>query len=106
MTTRSWTPTACSTVNQYATWQSATPSPKAWAMLTAAAPNSLRGWADRVAEGLGAVDPQAQYVNLAIRGRLLIPIPEEQLPHALELKPQPRHLLRRWQRHHATQRGY
>ena len=50
-------------------------------------PNSLRGWADRVAEGLGAVDPQVQYANLAIRGRLLIPILEEQLPAALELKP-------------------
>ena len=50
-------------------------------------PNSLRGWADRVAEGLGAVDPQAQYANLAIRGRLLIPILEEQLPAALDLKP-------------------
>lgn len=50
-------------------------------------PNGLRGWADRVAEGLGAVDPQAQYANLAIRGRLLIPILEEQLPAALALKP-------------------
>ena len=36
-------------------------------------PNSLRGWADRVAEGIGAVDPQAQYANLAIRGRFFAP---------------------------------
>ncbi|WP_298593109.1 SGNH/GDSL hydrolase family protein, partial [uncultured Rothia sp.] len=50
-------------------------------------PNNLRGWADRVAEGIGAVDPQAQYANLAIRGRLLIPILEEQLPAALDLCP-------------------
>ena len=50
-------------------------------------PNSLRGWADRVAEGIGAVDPQAQYANLAIRGRLLGPILDEQLPRALDLCP-------------------
>ncbi len=36
-------------------------------------PNSLRGWADRVAEGIGAVDPQAQYANLAIRGACSVP---------------------------------
>ncbi|MDY6051729.1 MAG: SGNH/GDSL hydrolase family protein [Rothia sp. (in: high G+C Gram-positive bacteria)] len=50
-------------------------------------PNGVRGWADRVAEQLMLADPKAQYANLAIRGRLLVPIIEEQLEPALELKP-------------------
>ena len=34
-----------------------------------------RGWADRVAEGLAAYsDEPVTYANLAIRGRLLVPI--------------------------------
>ncbi|KAB2343445.1 SGNH/GDSL hydrolase family protein [Actinomadura rudentiformis] len=50
-----------------------------------------RGWADRVAEGLATansgVNDGVMYANLAIRGRLLDPIVTEQLPAALELKP-------------------
>ena len=50
-------------------------------------PNGVRGWTDRVAEQFMLADPKAQYANLAIRGRLLVPIIEEQLEPALELKP-------------------
>jgi lysophospholipase L1-like esterase len=47
---------------------------------------SVRGWADDVAAGIAAVTP-VEYVNLAIRGRLLEPIVREQLEVALALKP-------------------
>lgn len=50
-------------------------------------PNGVRGWADRVAEQFMLSDPQALYANLAIRGRLLRPIVDEQLQAALDLKP-------------------
>lgn len=50
-------------------------------------PNGVRGWADRVASAIGSVDPDATYANLAIRGRLLTPILDEQLPVALDLCP-------------------
>ena len=50
-------------------------------------PNGVRGWADRVAEEFMQADPEALYANLAIRGRLLIPILEEQLEAAIDLKP-------------------
>ena len=50
-------------------------------------PNGVRGWADRVAAAIGSVDPEATYANLAIRGRLLNPIIDEQLPVALDLCP-------------------
>lgn len=43
----------------------------------------MRGWADRLAEYLHV----EQYANLAIRGRLLESIVTDQLPAALELKP-------------------
>jgi lysophospholipase L1-like esterase len=49
-----------------------------------------RGWADRVAEGLAAAGPEpVHYANLAIRGRLLVPIVTDQLPAALALDPLP-----------------
>lgn len=49
---------------------------------------SVRGWADRVAQGLAdATGQPIQYANLAIRGRLLAPIVDEQLDAALALKP-------------------
>lgn len=54
-----------------------------------ARPNGLRGWADRVAEALAA-QPGAddfRYANLAIRGRTLRPILDEQLEPALALGP-------------------
>lgn len=50
----------------------------------------FRGWADRLAEHLTQSpigSPRLRYANLAIRGRLLAAIVEEQLPRALELKP-------------------
>ena len=50
-------------------------------------PNQVRGWADRVADAIGARDAQAQYANLAIRGYLMDQIMDEQLAPALELKP-------------------
>lgn len=50
-------------------------------------PNGVRGWADRVAKQLSKADPQWQYVNLGIRSRRLEQIVEEQIPVALELKP-------------------
>ncbi len=49
---------------------------------------SPRGWADRFAQHLADVaDEPVQYANLAIRGRLLHPILDEQLEPALALKP-------------------
>ena len=49
---------------------------------------SVRGWADLVAQGLAnATGQPVQYANLAIRGRLLAPIIEEQLEPALALRP-------------------
>lgn len=50
-------------------------------------PNGVRGWADRVAEQLGAVDPGFGYANLAIRGRKLRQILAEQVDAAVALKP-------------------
>ena len=48
----------------------------------------VRGWADLVAEGLAAAaGGPVRYANLAIRGRLLGPIIDEQLPAALALEP-------------------
>ncbi|RFA13043.1 SGNH hydrolase [Subtercola boreus] len=47
-----------------------------------------RGWADRVAEVLSAqVDGEFSYANLAIRGRLIRQILDEQVEPALALKP-------------------
>jgi len=46
-----------------------------------------RGWADRVAEVLAEQAPDFAYANLAIRGRLLQGIWDEQVPAALELHP-------------------
>lgn len=52
-----------------------------------ARPNGVRGWADRAAEALGRHDPGFGYANLAIRGRKLGPILDEQLEPALALEP-------------------
>ena len=52
-----------------------------------ARPNGVRGWADRVAEVLGRDVPDFGYANLAIRGRKLRPILDEQLEPALALEP-------------------
>ncbi|MCC3277014.1 SGNH/GDSL hydrolase family protein [Arthrobacter sp. zg-Y40] len=50
-------------------------------------PGGNRGWADRVAEELASGQPDFAYANLAIRGRLLNQIVDEQLEPALALKP-------------------
>lgn len=50
-------------------------------------PNGVRGWADRVAEQLGAANPDFGYANLAIRGRKLRQIMAEQVDAAVELNP-------------------
>jgi lysophospholipase L1-like esterase len=50
-------------------------------------PGGHRGWADRVAEVLSASTDDFAYANLAIRGRLLQQIADEQVDAALELKP-------------------
>ncbi len=46
-----------------------------------------RGWADRVAEVLGAQVPDFAYANLAVRGKLIGQIVEDQIEPALALKP-------------------
>lgn len=49
---------------------------------------TVRGWADLVAQGWAAARGEAiSYANLAIRGRLIWQIVEEQLEPALALKP-------------------
>lgn len=50
-------------------------------------PGGHRGWADRVAEVLAEQTEDLAYANLAIRGRLLAQILDEQAPAALELRP-------------------
>lgn len=50
-------------------------------------PNGVRGWADRVAEELARTRPDFAYANLAIRGRLLGQIVDEQLEPAIALEP-------------------
>lgn len=50
-------------------------------------PGGHRGWADRVAEVLAEQTGDFAYANLAIRGRLLQQILDEQVEPALELKP-------------------
>jgi lysophospholipase L1-like esterase len=53
-----------------------------------ARPNGWRGWADRVAEALAAsAGPEFGYANLAIRGRKLPAIIDEQVAPALALGP-------------------
>ena len=50
-------------------------------------PGGHRGWADRVAEELARGRDDFAYANLAIRGRLLNQIIDEQLQPAIELRP-------------------
>ena len=45
------------------------------------------GWADRVSEVLALREPDFKYANLAIRGRKLNDIVHNQLPVALDMKP-------------------
>src|SRR4051794_13204142 len=48
---------------------------------------TYRGWADLVASRLAAEASGFRYANLAVRGRLFRAIVEEQVPVALEMKP-------------------
>ncbi|MFD8494078.1 SGNH/GDSL hydrolase family protein [Amycolatopsis sp. NPDC059657] len=48
---------------------------------------SMRGWADRLAEVLAAGRPEFRYANLALRGKMLAEIMDEQVPVALAMKP-------------------
>ncbi|PRY70473.1 lysophospholipase L1-like esterase [Glaciihabitans tibetensis] len=50
-------------------------------------PGGFRGWADRVAEVLSLQTTDFAYANLAIRGRLLQQVIDEQIDPALELHP-------------------
>lgn len=50
-------------------------------------PGGFRGWADRVAEVLNAKTDHFSYANLAIRGRLLQQVMDEQIDPALALRP-------------------
>ena len=52
-----------------------------------ASPGGNRGWADRMAEVLGSKTEDFAYANLAVRGRLLQQIIDEQIEPALELRP-------------------
>ncbi|WP_222193188.1 SGNH/GDSL hydrolase family protein [Modestobacter italicus] len=53
------------------------------------APDVFRGWADRLAGHLAAASPtgEVEYANLAIRGRLLAQVLDEQVPVALAARP-------------------
>src|SRR3954451_17635956 len=48
--------------------------------------SGFRGWADRLAEILAAIEPDLQYANLAVRGKLARQVRESQLEPALALK--------------------
>jgi len=50
-------------------------------------PGGLRGWADRFAEVLSSHNPGLAYANLAVRGKLIRQITEEQLAPAIDLQP-------------------
>jgi len=49
--------------------------------------SGFRGWADRLAETLAAIEPDLRYANLAVRGKLAAQVAEEQLEPALALEP-------------------
>ncbi|MGP4019471.1 SGNH/GDSL hydrolase family protein [Saccharopolyspora sp. 5N708] len=56
--------------------------------LADADPNGgFRGWADRLAEHLTAVNPDLRYANLAVRGKLVRQIVADQVPQAIALRP-------------------
>lgn len=46
-----------------------------------------RGWADRLAEKLATLNPDFRYANLAVRGRRIGQVYEEQLQPALQMSP-------------------
>jgi lysophospholipase L1-like esterase len=52
-----------------------------------AADGGYRGWADRFAERLAIQQPGLRYANLAIRGKTLRQVAEDQVPVAIALRP-------------------
>ncbi len=54
---------------------------------------NYRGWADRVADVLTKSDPDFTYINLAIRGKLLQQVSDDQLPVALTYVQGPKTLI-------------
>lgn len=52
-----------------------------------ASPNGLRGWADHVAVALAQPNPDLRYANLAVRGRRMDEILDEQVHTAAMLEP-------------------
>src|ERR1700757_1646498 len=46
-----------------------------------------RGWADRFAEKLAAPHPGLRYANLAVRGKGVREVAEEQVPQAIAMSP-------------------
>ncbi|GAA1613550.1 SGNH/GDSL hydrolase family protein [Leucobacter chromiireducens] len=50
-------------------------------------PGGLRGWADRFAEVLASTDEDFSYANLAVRGKLIQQIADEQVAVAQDLRP-------------------
>ena len=50
-------------------------------------PGGLRGWADRFAEVLAEHNSDLAYANLAVRGKLIRQITDEQLEAAIDLRP-------------------
>jgi len=46
-----------------------------------------RGWADRFAEMLAAQQPGLRYANLAVRGKMVRQVAEEQVPRAIAMSP-------------------
>ena len=45
---------------------------------------NYRGWADRVADVLAKSNPDFTYMNLAIRGKLLKQVVDDQIPAAVK----------------------
>src|ERR1035438_6794190 len=54
------------------------------------------GWADRVAAALARRQPGFRYANLAIRGKLLGQVIDEQLPRAIEMRSEERRVGKEW----------
>lgn len=47
----------------------------------------VQGWADRFARSLAALSPDFRYANLAVRGKLLGQVIDDQVPEAIRLAP-------------------
>ena len=52
-----------------------------------AADGGYRGWADRFAERLADLQPGLRYANLAVRGKVLREVADEQVPQAIAMRP-------------------